>query len=47
MPRKRAGFIIATYEGETFDWGLLSAEALRELLSEIQQKGKMMKTIIA
>ena len=47
MPKKRAGFIIATYEGEKFDWGLLSAEALREQLSGIQQKGKMMKTIIA
>ena len=30
MPKKRAGFIIATYEGENFDWGLLSAEALRD-----------------
>ena len=47
MPKKRAGFIIATYEGEKFDWGLLLAEALREQLSGIQQKGKMMKTIIA
>ena len=47
MPKKRAGFIIATYEGEQFDWGLLSAKALREQLSGIQQKGKMMKTIIA
>ena len=47
MPKKRAGFIIATYEGENFDWGLLSAEALWEQLSGIQQKGKMMKTIIA
>ena len=47
MPKKRAGFIIATYEGEKFDWGLLSAEALREQLSGIQQKGKMMKTFIA
>ena len=28
MPKKRARFIIATYEGEVFDWGLLSAEAL-------------------
>ena len=25
MPKKRAGFIITTYEGEAFDWGLLSA----------------------
>ena len=30
MSKKRAGFIIATYEGKVFDWGLLSAEALRE-----------------
>ena len=30
MPKKRAGFIIATYEDEVLDWGLLSAEALRE-----------------
>ena len=26
----RAGFIIAAYEGEAFDWGILSVEALRE-----------------
>ena len=45
MPKKRAGFIIATYEGETFDWGLLSAEALRDQLYGVQQKGKPMKTI--
>ena len=32
MLKKRAGFIIATYEGENFDWGLLSAEALRDQL---------------
>ena len=43
MPKKRARFIIATYEGETFDWGLLSAEAL--LWGA--QKGKPMKTIFA
>ena len=36
MPKKRAGFIIATYEGEQFDWGLLSTEAPREQLSGIQ-----------
>ena len=47
MPKKRAGFIIATYEGETFDWGLLSAEALRDQLYGVQQKGKPMKTIFA
>ena len=47
MPKKRAGFIIATYEGEKIDWGLLSAEAPLEHFSGIQQKGKMMKTIIA
>ena len=47
MPKKRAGFIITTCEGEKFDWGLLSAEALQEQLSGIQLKGKMMKTIIA
>ena len=28
MPKKQVGFIIATYEGEVFDWGLLSVEAL-------------------
>ena len=33
LPKKRVGFIIATYEHEVFDWGLLSAEALREQLS--------------
>ena len=47
MPKKRVGFIIATYEGETFDWGLLSAEALRDQLYGVQQKGKPMKKIIA
>ena len=46
MPKKRAGFIIATYEGEVFDWGLLSAEALREQLHGVQ-KGKPMKPIFA
>ena len=40
-------FIIATYEGETFDWGLLSAEALRDQLYGVQQKGKLTKTIFA
>ena len=30
MPKKRVGFIITTYEGEKFDWGLLTAEALKE-----------------
>ena len=28
MLKKRAGFIIATYEGEIFDWDLLTAKAL-------------------
>ena len=46
MPKKRAGFIIATYEGEIFDWGLLSANALREQLYGVQQ-GKPMKPIFA
>ena len=47
MPKKRAGFIFATYEGENFNWGLLSVEALLEQLYGVQQKGKMMKTIFA
>ena len=47
MPKKRPRFIIATYEGENFDWGLLSAEVLRDQLYGVQQKGKMMKTIFA
>ena len=47
MPKKRAGFIIATYEGETFDWGLLLAEALCDQLYGVQHKGKPMKTIFA
>ena len=46
MPKKRAGFIIAMYEGEVFDWGLLSAEALRDQLNGVQE-GKPMKTIFA
>ena len=46
MPEKRARFIIAAYEGEGFDWGLLLAEALREQLYGVQ-KGKPMKTIFA
>ena len=46
MPKKRVGFIIATYEEDTFDWPLLSAEALREQLYGVQ-KGKPMKTIFA
>ena len=44
MPKKRAGFIIATYDGEIFDWGLLLADALREQLYGVQQ-GKPMKPI--
>ena len=32
MPKKRARFIITTYEGEDFDWELLSAEALWDQL---------------
>ena len=35
MPKKRAGFVISTYEGEIFDWGLLMAEALREQLTGV------------
>ena len=46
MPKKRAGFIIAAYEGDIFDLGLLSAEALREQLYGVQ-KGKPMKTASA
>ena len=30
MPKKRTGFIIAAFEGEEFNWALLSVEALRE-----------------
>ena len=47
MPKKRACSIIATYEGKIFDWGLLSAKALRDQLYGVQQKGKLMKTIFA
>ena len=47
MPKKRTSDIIATYQGKIFDWGLLSAEALRDQLYGVQQKGKMMKTIFA
>ena len=46
MPKKRAGFIIAAYEDETFNWPLLSAEALREQLHGVQN-GKPMRTIFA
>ena len=46
MPKKRVDFIIATYEGEIFDWGLLSTEALWEQLYGVQ-KGKPMKPIFA
>ena len=44
MPKKRAGFIIAAYEKEDFNWPLLSAEALREQLQGVQT-GKPMKPI--
>ena len=47
MPKKRVGFIIATYEGETFDCGLLLVEVLRDQLYGVQQKRKSMKTIFA
>ena len=47
MPKKRAGFIIATYKGEIFDWGWLLAKALCDQLYGVQQKGKPMKTIFA
>ena len=46
MPKKRAGFIIAAYEGEVFDWELLSAEALREQLYGVK-KGKPMRPSFA
>ena len=46
MPKKKVGFIIVAYEGEEFDWGLLSAKALREQLYGVQ-KSKPMKTIFA
>ena len=35
MPKKRAGFIIATYERETIDWGCLTKEALRDQLKRV------------
>ena len=41
MTKKRAGFIIATYEGEVFYWGWLLAEALHDQLYGVQ-KGKPM-----
>ena len=44
MSKKRARFIIAAYEGEAFDWGILSGEALGEQLYNVQ-KGKTMKRI--
>ena len=44
MPKKRAGFIIAAYEKEDFNWPLLSAEALREQLQGVKT-GKPMKQI--
>ena len=46
MPKKRAGFIIAAYEGEVFDWELLSAKALREQLYGVK-KGKPMRPSFA
>ena len=46
MPKKTNGFIISTYEGEVFDWGLLTTEALREQLDGVQN-GKPMKPIFA
>ena len=46
MPKKRAGFIIATYEKEDFNWPLLSGEALREQLQGVKT-GKPMKQIFA
>ena len=44
MPKKRAGFIIAAYEKEDFNWPLLSGEALREQLQGVKT-GKPMKQI--
>ena len=46
MPKKRASFIRAAFEGEDFDWALLSAEALREQLHGVQNE-KPMKKIFA
>ena len=44
MPKKKAGLIISTYEWEVFDWGLLTAEVLRDQLNGVQG-GKPMKPI--
>ena len=46
MPKQRARFIIATYEGETIDWGLIIGVALREQVHGVRQ-GKPMKPIFA
>ena len=35
MPKQRAAFIIATYEGETVDWGYLIGEALWDQLKGV------------
>ena len=40
MPKKRVGFIITTYEGESFDWGLLTADALREQLQGYRKENR-------
>ena len=44
MPKQRAAFIIATYEGDTIDWGYLNGEAPWNQMKRVQNN-KPMKPI--
>ena len=46
MPKQRIGFIIATYEGATIDWGYITGVTLREQLHGVYN-WKAMKPIFA
>ena len=46
MPEDRAGFIIATYQGEKVDWSVIIANSLRAAIQSVLD-GKKVWTAVA
>ena len=46
MPKNRAGFIIATYEGVKIDWPVIVADPLRAAIQFVAD-GKNVWTVVA
>ena len=46
MPKNKAGFIVATYEGIRVDWPVITADSLRAAIQSIVD-GKKVWTVVA